>query len=160
MPEVRAVITDMGEHGSKTTSEWEEFIMQARVACHVSLNDTRRRGQGSGIREGSNKDNASSESMISLPVEPGAYTFTDGLTFGNLNFGSNGKDDKEGWSTPNPTLLEIGATIEELDQKMQAAMEIIREDQVGIMDHLWVSILQPIQPEQLRQSQRTSNPLS
>ena len=91
--------------------------------------------------------------MISLPIEPGAYTFTDGLTFGNLNFGSNGNDDKEGRSTPNPTLLEIGATIEELDQKMQAAMEIIREDQVGIMDHLWVSILQPIQPEQLWQSQ-------
>jgi hypothetical protein len=79
--------------------------------------------------------------MISLPDEPGAYTFTDGLTFGNLNFGSDGKDDKEGRSTPNPTLLEIRAAIEELDQTMQATMETIREDQVGIMDHLWVSIL-------------------
>jgi hypothetical protein len=140
-PEVRAVITATGEHGSKTTSEWEEFIMQARVAWHVSLDDTRRRGQGSGIREGSNQDDASSESMISLPDKPGAYTFTDGPTFGNLKFRSDGKDDKEGRSTPNPTLLEIGMAIEELDQKMQAAMETIREDQVGIMDHLWVSIL-------------------
>lgn len=36
-PAVRAVITDTGEHGSKTTSEWEEFIMQARVAWHISM---------------------------------------------------------------------------------------------------------------------------
>ncbi len=81
--------------------------------------------------------------MISLPNKPGAYTFTDGPSFGNLKFRSDGKDDKEGRSTPKPTLLllEIDAAIEELDQKMQAAMETIREDQVGIMDHLWMSIL-------------------
>jgi len=31
--------------------------------------------------------------------------------------------------------------IAELDQKMQAAMGAIREDQVGIMDHLWGSMM-------------------
>ena len=35
----------------------------------------------------------------------------------------------------------IGAAIAELDQKMQAAMGMIREDQVGIMDHLWGSLM-------------------
>ena len=62
-------------------------------------------------------------------------------TFRNLKFGSDGEDDTEGRSTPNPTLLEIGAAIAELDQKMQTAIGMIREDQVGIMDHLWVPIL-------------------
>ena len=38
-------------------------------------------------------------------------------------------------------MLEIGAAIAELDQKMQAAMVTIREDQDGIMNHLWGSLM-------------------
>jgi hypothetical protein len=34
-PEVRAIVTDTGEAGMKTTSKREEFIMQAKVARHV-----------------------------------------------------------------------------------------------------------------------------
>jgi hypothetical protein len=34
-PEVRAIVTDTGEAGMKMTCEWEEFIMQAKVAWHV-----------------------------------------------------------------------------------------------------------------------------
>ena len=37
-------------------------------------------------------------------------------------------------------MLEIGAAIADLDQKLQAAMVTIREDQVGIMNHLWGSL--------------------
>jgi hypothetical protein len=57
--------------------------------------------------------------------------------FGNLKFGAGGEDGEEA----KPTLLEIGAAIVELDQKMQAAMGTIREDQAGIMVHLWGSML-------------------
>ena len=56
-------------------------------------------------------------------------------------FGFDGEDDTEVKSTPNPTLLEIRVAIAEIDQKMQVVMRTIREDQVGIMDHLWVSFL-------------------
>jgi hypothetical protein len=138
-PEGRAVVTDMGENGMKTTSKWEEFIMQAKVAWHVSQ-VAAQRGQGAGILEGSNKDDASSKSTISLPNKPGFFTFKDAPTFRNLEFGTDGEGVPEGKST-DPTLLEIGSAIEELDQKMQAAMGTIREDQLGIMDHLWTSIL-------------------
>ena len=85
-PDVRVVVTDTGEHGSKTTNKWEEFIMQAKVAWHVSLDAAWRRGQEAGIHKGLNEDDASSKSMISLPDEPGFYTFTDRPTFGNLKF--------------------------------------------------------------------------
>jgi hypothetical protein len=69
-PEVRAVVTYTRDQGLKTTIEWEEFIMQAQLAWHASLKAARRKGQGSGISKGSNKDNVSSESMVSLIDEP------------------------------------------------------------------------------------------
>ena len=58
--------------------------------------------------------------------------------FGNLKFGAGGED---GGVEAKPTLLEIGAAIVELDQKMQVAMGKIREDQAGIMDHLWEDVV-------------------
>ena len=137
-PEVRSVITSTREQGLKTTIEWEEFIMQAQLAWHASLEAARRKGQGSGISEGSNKDDVSSDSMVSLLEEPGLYKFTDGPIFGNLKFRAGGEDGED---EAKPTLLEIGAAIAELDQKMHAAMGTIREDQAGIMDHLWGSML-------------------
>ena len=112
--------------------------MQAQLAWHASLEAARRKGQGSGISEGSNKDNVSSEPMVSLLDEPGLYKLTDGPIVGNLKFGAGGEDGED---EAKPTLLEIGAAIAELDQKMQAAMETIREDQAGIMDHLWGSMM-------------------
>jgi hypothetical protein len=137
-PEVRSVVTSTREQGLKTTIELEEFIMQAQLAWHASLEAARRKGQGSGISEGSNKDDVSSDSMVSLLDEPGLYKFADGPIFGNLKFGARGED---GDDEAKPTVLEIGAAIAELDQKMQAAMGTIREDQVGIMDHLWGSMM-------------------
>ena len=41
----------------------------------------RRKGQGSGISEGSNEDDVYSKSMVSLLDEPGLNKFTDGLIF-------------------------------------------------------------------------------
>ena len=76
--------------------------------------------------------------MVSLLNEPGLYNFTNGPIFGNLKFGSGGEDGED---EAKPTLLEIGAAIAELDQKMQAAMRTIREDHAGIMDHLWGSMM-------------------
>jgi hypothetical protein len=67
MPEVQGVVTDTGEQGLKTTSKWEEFIMQAKVAWHVSQDAAWRKGQGAGIREGSNENNYSSKRATSLP---------------------------------------------------------------------------------------------
>jgi hypothetical protein len=43
-PEVRAVVAGTGENGMKTTSEWGEFIMQAKVAWHVAQDAAVRRG--------------------------------------------------------------------------------------------------------------------
>jgi hypothetical protein len=137
-PEVRAIVTSTKDQGLKTTIEWEEFIMQAQLTWHASLDAAWRKGQGSGISEGSKEENASSESMVSLPDEPGLYKFTDGPIFGNLKFGAGGED---GGVEAKPTLLEIGAAIVELDQKMQVAMGTIREDQAGIMDHLWEDVV-------------------
>ena len=130
-PEVRLVVTSTREQGLKTTIEWEGFIMQAQLAWHAAL-DAARSKQGAGISEGSNEDDSSSDSMVSLLDEPGRYKFADSPIFGNIDFG-----ETEG---AEPTVLEIGAAIAELDQKMQAAMETIREDQVGIMNHLWGSL--------------------
>jgi len=112
--------------------------MQAQLAWHASLEAARRKGQGSGISKGSNEDDVYSESMVSLLDEPGLYKFTDSPIFGNLKFGASGEDGED---EAKPTLLEIGAAIAELDQKMQATMGTIREDQAGIMDHLWGSMM-------------------
>ena len=112
--------------------------MQAQLAWHTSLEAARKKGQGSGISEGSNEDDVYSESMVSLLDEPGLYKFTDGPIFGNLKFGAGGEDGED---EAKPTLLEIGAAIAELDQKMQVAMGTIREDQNGIMNHLWGSLM-------------------
>ncbi len=79
-----------------------------------------------------------SKSGISLR-DSGLFTFKDPPTFGVLNFGSDVKGGQEG-ETTDPNLHEIRAAIEELDQKMEVAMGMIKEDQVRIMDHLWVSI--------------------
>jgi len=128
----------MRDQGLKTTIEWEEFIMQAQLAWQASLEAARRKGQGSGISEGSNEDDVSSESIVSLLDEPGLYKFTDGPIFGNLKFGAGGEDGED---EAKPTLLEIGEAIAELDQKMQVAIGTIREDQAGIMDHLWDSMM-------------------
>ena len=81
--------------------------MQAQLAWHASLEAARRKGQGAGISEGSNEDDVSGDSMVSLLDEPGLYKFADGPTFGNLDFGSS--DEAE------PTVLAIGAAIAELD---------------------------------------------
>ena len=107
--------------------------MQAQLAWHASLEAARRKGQGAGISEGSNEDDVSGDSMVSLLDEPGLYKFADGPIFGNLDFGSSDE--------AKPTVLAIGAAIAELDQKMQAAMGTIREDQNGIMNHLWGSLM-------------------
>jgi len=112
--------------------------MQAQLAWHASLEAARRKGQGLGISKGSNEDDVSSKLMVSLLNEPGLYKFTDGPIFGNLKFGAGGEDGED---EAKPTLLEIGAAIAELDQKMHAAMGTIREDQAGIMDHLWGSMM-------------------
>ena len=80
------------------------------------------------------------------PVSPWSLyltslVFTSSRTvrfFGNLKFGAGGEDGED---EAKPTLLETGAAIVELDQKMQAAMGTIREDQAGIMDHLCGSML-------------------
>ena len=77
-PEVRAIVTSMKDQGLKTTIEWEEFIMQAQLTWHASLDAARRKEQGSGISEGSKEDDASSESMVSLPDER-LHKLTDGL---------------------------------------------------------------------------------
>ena len=135
--EVRAVVTDTGDAGRKTTSEWEEFILQAKVAWHI-FQEAARRGHGAGIRKGSNEDDALRKSGISLG-DPGLFTFKEPPTFGVLNFGSDVKGGQEG-ETTDPNLQEIRAAIEELDQKMEAAMGMIKEDQVGIMDQMWMSI--------------------
>jgi hypothetical protein len=132
-PEVRSVITSTREQGLQTTIEWEEFIMQAQLDWHASLEAARRKGQGAGISKGSNEDDVSSDSMVFLLDEPGLYKFADGPVFGNLEFRASDE--------AKPTMQEIGAVIAELDQKMQAAMGTIREDQVGIMDHLWGSMM-------------------
>jgi hypothetical protein len=122
-PEVRSVVTSTREQGLKTTIEWEEFIMQAQLAWRTSLEAARRKGKEAGISEGSNEDDVSSDSMVSLLDEPVLYKYADGPIFGNLKFGASDE--------AKPTVLEIGAAIAELDQKMQAAMGTIREDQVG-----------------------------
>ena len=83
-PEVRAVITDPGKNGAKTTREWEEFILQAKIAWHAHQESAQRDSQG--IREGLNKDNASSMSGVYLPDEPANFMFTEPQEFGNLEF--------------------------------------------------------------------------
>ena len=68
----------MKDQGLKITIEWEEFIMQAQLTWRASLDAARRKWQGSGISEGSKEDDASSESMVSLPNER-LHKLTDGL---------------------------------------------------------------------------------
>ena len=101
-PEVRSVVTSTREQGLKTTIEWEEFIMQAQLAWHASLEAARRKGQGAGISEGSNEDDASSDSMVSLLDKPGLYKFADGPTLEILTSESVMKLNLPCWRLERP----------------------------------------------------------
>jgi hypothetical protein len=139
-PEVRAVITDPGESGAKTTREWEEFILQAKIAWHVHQESTRRDSQG--IWEGSNKDDASSVSGVYLLDEPTNFMFAEPQEFGNLEFTPPGK----GWGEDlgekkDNDLQAVRKAIKDLDYKMCLVLVSVRADQVGVTDHLWSSIV-------------------
>jgi hypothetical protein len=84
--EVREVVTSKGKWGTKTTREWEEYILHAEVAWHAYQEEVQTRLRGTGIQEGSDEDNTSSMSSISLGDEPSTFKFWDPPTFGNLKF--------------------------------------------------------------------------
>jgi hypothetical protein len=137
-PEVQAIITDPGEGGKKMTGEWEDFILQAKVSWHTHQESTRRSSQG--IWEGSDKDNASSISGMYLPDEPANFMFAEPQEFGTIAFKKE-MESAPGEEKEEDALHKVPEAINDLDQKMQLVLVAVRVDQVGMMDHLWSSIV-------------------
>ncbi len=147
-PEVRALVTAPGEAGMKTTREWEECILQANVAWHAFQEEEARGVHG--IHEGSDKD-GSSTSGIYLPDEPNTFVFMEPQVFGDVKFKTElpkreekaidycTDEDKE--EDICKELDKLRMVIKQLNSKLHLLVVLVKTDQVGMLNHLWASIL-------------------
>ena len=71
--EVRAIVEDQGPDGERTTRQWEEFMVEAKVAWHVLEEERDRRQAGGIIREGSDEDEETKDQAVDLPDTPSEY---------------------------------------------------------------------------------------
>jgi len=141
-PEVRRAITDTGDGGWKTTREWEEFILAASVSWHVF-----QESQSCGVRktrEGSEEDGASSTSRLYLPDEPSMFKFAELQALGDVHFETNFPvepgEEEDTKHVHRQELYELQSIVMAIDNKLRLFVESVRTDQVGSMEHLWLSI--------------------
>ena len=71
--EVRAIVEDQGPDGERTTRQWEEFMVEAKVACRVLEEERDRRQAGGIIREGSDEDEETKDQAVDLPDTRSEY---------------------------------------------------------------------------------------
>ena len=71
--EVRAIVEDQGPDGERTTRQWEEFMVEAKVAWRVLEEERDRRQAGGIIREGSDEDEETKDQAVDLPDTPSEY---------------------------------------------------------------------------------------
>jgi hypothetical protein len=71
--EVRAIVEDQGPDGERTTRQWEEFMVEAKVAWRVLEEERDRRQAGGIIREGSDEDEETKDQAVNLPDTPSEY---------------------------------------------------------------------------------------
>jgi hypothetical protein len=143
--EVKLVVMGSGDLWWKTTSKWEEFIVQAEITWHAQMVEERRGLWGLGIRKGLDKDNASgmSKSGIYLPDEPSKYMFCEPPIFGEIKFVAKkeaGEDADDPKGESEDEVEEVRRAVMVLDAKLRDLVDTARANQFGIMDHLWGSI--------------------
>jgi len=63
--EVKAIVTNQGPDGEKTTRKWEDFMFDAKVAWRV-LEEERGGRQARIIREGSDEDEETKDEAVDL----------------------------------------------------------------------------------------------
>ena len=141
----------------KTTSEWEEYMLQAEVAWHAHLVEEQRkaaRRSAGGILEGSDEDDsATTNSGLVLANDPSKYVFVEPPRFGNLGSELDteevegeepgdvkGEEPGDVKDEPGKEMERMRNALIALDIKLQDLVEGIKIDQVGTMDHLWSSI--------------------
>ncbi len=145
--EVREVVTSKGKWGMKTTREWEEYILHAEVMWHAYQEEVQTGLREMGIQEGSDEDDTSSMSGISVGEEPSMFKFWDPPTFGNLKFrkhedqGEDTDGDVMEDAKEDEEIREICEVIKDLDTRLLLFVEALRADQVGRMDYYWNSII-------------------
>jgi hypothetical protein len=71
--EVRAIVEDQGPDGERTTRQWEEFMVEAKVAWRVLEEERDRRQAGGIIREGSDEDEETKDQAVDLPDTRSEY---------------------------------------------------------------------------------------
>ena len=141
-PEVQRVVTDTGDGGWKTTRKWEEFILAASVSWHV-FQKSQSRGVRD-IREGSDEDSASSTSGLYLPDEPSMFKFAELQAFGDVHFQTDFPvepgEEEDTKHVHRQELYELQSVVMAIDNKLRLFVESVCTDQVGSMEHLWLSI--------------------
>ena len=139
-------LLSLDNHKYKTTFKSTTkivFWFSTQIACHALQENIRRGSHGPGIPEGSEGD-ASSVSGLHLPDEPANFRFVNPQECGKLSFnfpskregGDEGKekDDVEDDNMEETERDDPGAVREAVKMSVSA-------DQVGMMDHLWASIV-------------------
>jgi hypothetical protein len=81
-------------------------------------------------------------SGVYLPDEPANFMFTEPQEFGNLESTPPGKGGGEDLGEEKDDDLQaVREAIKDLNHKMRLVLISVRADQVGVMDHLWSSIV-------------------
>lgn len=131
--EVRAIVEDQGPDGERTTRQWEEFMVEAKVAWRV-LEEERRQAGGI-IREGSDEDEVTLDLAIDLPDTPSVYEWEDAMSIQEVTFKTDETESEE-----LPAITELREVIQDLSRKLKLMARSSRLDALGSMDHLWKSI--------------------
>ena len=133
--EVRAIVEDQGPDGERTTRQWEEFMVEAKVAWRVLEEERDRRQAGGIIREGSDEDGETKDQVLDLPDTPSEYEWEDSISIEEVTFKAEEMEDEEA-----PAITELRQVVQELSQKLKLMAKASRLDALGSMDYLWKSI--------------------
>jgi hypothetical protein len=131
--EVRAIVEDQGPDGERTTRQWEEFMVEAKVAWRVL--EEERRQAGGVIREGSDEDEETLDLAIDLPDTPSVYEWEDAMSIQEVTFKTEETESEE-----LPAITELREVVQDLGRKLKLMARSSRLDALGSMDHLWKSI--------------------
>jgi len=132
---VRAIMEDQGPNGERTTRQWEEFMVEAKVGWHVLEEERDRRQAGGIIREGSDEDRETKDQAFDLPDTPSEYEWEDGIFIEEVTFKAKETEDEE-----VPAITELREVVQGLSQKLKLMVKASHLDALGSMDYLWRSI--------------------
>ncbi len=94
-------MTDQGPNGEWATRNWEEFMVEAKVAWRVREEERSGR-QARIICEGSNEDKETKDQAVDLPDTPSVYEWDDGMSIEEVTFHIKETEGKE-----VPTITEL-----------------------------------------------------